>query len=594
KYHLIYSSNEQTWKFDRPVVFLGENCRLFSRKFVWSDMDAIVAKPFGLGQINKDENYTKVKQLEEKIFPDLVNIMNRYHGYDYDQRFWEIILGHWFKMFIPLAFKKISTLKKAFDIYNISGTTITENENYKLATQDYGSSIDALYDEQWSHFFSCHIIKLLNINNFPLEILKEDSNLSYFSNNKKNSLDKFYFLKKNIKKFGYLGYTTIARKFVKENDAFIINSYLPFKEEIKIEISLGQLPQLWTRHKLKLNKKPNNQLRNDLARSFEFKQENDIDRIISILLFELLPICYLEGFEDLKKITESVSWPKFPKFIFTSNNFHSDEVFKLWSAIKVQNGTKYFIGQHGNNYGTLKNSFPRIEEKTADKFFTWGWKNNLQKFVPAFIFKTAAKKQKKYDKKGKLLLIESSFNEKYSYWDSYFEFIEYFEDQKKFISNIDKDPRKNLILKLDPNCIYKSFNEYNRWLEFDPNIKIELRNYNIFKLISKSRIVVHSYDSTGILETLSLNIPTVAFWQNNLDHLCDNVKSDYRLLLDAGIIHLSAKSASEKINQIWNDVDSWWNQNIVQDARKKFIEIYARNNNNPSKKIISLLTENLL
>ena len=65
KYHLIYSSNEQTWKFDRPVVFLGENCRLFSRKFVWSDMDAIVAKPFGLGQINKDENYTKVKQLEE-------------------------------------------------------------------------------------------------------------------------------------------------------------------------------------------------------------------------------------------------------------------------------------------------------------------------------------------------------------------------------------------------------------------------------------------------------------------------------------------------------------------------------------------------
>ena len=39
-----------------------------------------------------------------------------------------------------------------------------------------------------------------------------------------------------------------------------------------------------------------------------------------------------------------------PEFIFTSNNFHTDEIFKLWSAIKVERGTKYYIGQHGNNY----------------------------------------------------------------------------------------------------------------------------------------------------------------------------------------------------------------------------------------------------
>ena len=557
-------------------------------------MDAIVAKPFGVGQANKDINYIKVKQLEEKIFPDLVNIMNKYHGCNHDQRFWEIILGHWFKMFISLAFKKISTLKKVFDIYDISGTTIIENKKYKLATQDYGSSIYALYDEQWNHFFYCRILKLMKIKSFSLEILKDDSDLLGFSNDNINLPVNFFSLKKKIKDFGIFGYTAIAKKFVKENDAFIINSYLPLKEEIKLEILLGQLPQLWKQQKLKLNKKSDNQLRDNLTKNFKFKQENDIERIISTLLFELLPICYLEGFKDLKKITDLVPWPKFPKFIFTSNSFHTDEIFKLWSAIKVQNGTKYFIGQHGNNYRTQKNSFPRIEEKTADKFLTWGWKNNLKKFVPAFIFKTAAKKKEKYDKKGKLLLIETSYNEKLTIWDSYFEFEEYFKDQKEFINNINQNPKKNLILKLDPNYVFKSFDEYDKWSDFDSDIKIIFGNEDIFNLISKSRIVVHSYDSTGILETLSLNIPTIAFWQNNLDHLCDNVKSDYKLLIDAGIVHLSAKSASEKINKVWDNVDNWWFQNQVQDARKKFIEIYARNNSNSAKKLASLLTKNFV
>ena len=44
--------------------------------------------------------------------------------------------------------------------------------------------------------------------------------------------------------------------------------------------------------------------------------------------------------------------------------------FKLWTATKVVSGSKYYVGQHGNNYYTRKNKFPRIEEKTADRFIT--------------------------------------------------------------------------------------------------------------------------------------------------------------------------------------------------------------------------------
>jgi putative transferase (TIGR04331 family) len=106
-------------------------------------------------------------------------------------------------------------------------------------------------------------------------------------------------------------------------------------------------------------------------------------------------------------------------------------------------------------------------------------------------------------------------------------------------------------------------------------------NEPIRKLIAKSRLVVHSYDSTGILETLSENIPTLAFWQNDFEHLRETAKPYYQLLVDAGIVHLSAESLAQKVNEVWDDVNSWWEQSSVQYARKQFCDRYARQSQKP-------------
>ena len=179
---------------------------------------------------------------------------------------------------------------------------------------------------------------------------------------------------------------------VKDEDALIINSYLPLKEEIKLSLALKQCPQRWIKTIPEIDKKTDQILRKDLTKKFESNSSNNLEKILRLLLFELIPVYYLEAFLELKKITNLQSWPKSAKFIFTSNNFYRDEVFKLWTAIKVESGIKYYVGQHGNNYCTMKNKFPRIEEKTPDKFITWGWNNKLPNYKPAFIFTTAGKK----------------------------------------------------------------------------------------------------------------------------------------------------------------------------------------------------------
>ena len=120
-------------------------------------------------------------------------------------------------------------------------------------------------------------------------------------------------------------------------------------------------------------------------------------------------------------------------------------------------------------------------------------------------------------------------------------------------------------------------------------LRLETGKININKLISKNRLVVHSYDSTGILETLSQNIPTLAFWQNGFDNIENSAIPHYQTLVDVGIIHLSPRSVASKVNDIWDDVEGWWNQSHVQTAKNQFCELYAKTSHNPLSELKRIL-----
>ena len=592
KRQLITTADELTWKFNQPVIFLGEWCRLYSRKHIWQKMDSIVAKPYGLGASKKDTDYFNVKMLEEKLFPELCILLNGYHGTQHNERFWSIIIGHWFRATLLMLLNRVNTLEQCFLTEEISETTLYHSEYCSLASPDWRSAIISFNNDQWNNVLNGRIINLLDNINISLNYYEdENSSFVYQGFKYKASINDQSF-KRKILKWAQIIYSKIATKFVKNTDALIINSYLPIKEEIKLELSLGQWPQMWNVFTPKIDLKPDQILRKNLTKKFEHKSENYIENIIRTLLFELLPVYYLEAQQDLKKIVNELPWPKSPKFIFTSNNFYTDEVFKLWTAIKVELGTKYYVGQHGNNYFSRKHQFPRIEEKTSDKFLTWGWTNGLAKYIPAFIFKTAGRKPFSYNINGRLLLIETVQSRRLVTWDATSEHDKYFEDQKKFVSELANEPKHKLTIRLSTHYQELKYNDDSRWYEFDQSLKIDNGNIAIRHLIADSRLVVHSYDSTGILETLSQNIPTLAFWQNNFDHLREEVIPEYQMLVDAGIVHLSAKSVADKVNEIWSDVDKWWSERNVQDARKNFCDIYAKNCENPTKTLSSFFNKN--
>ena len=116
KKYLITTADETTWIFDQPVIFLGEWCRLYNRKHIWKAMDAVVAKPYGLGSLKKDTDYLIAKNLEKKLFPELCILLNNYHKAQHSQRFWSIVIGHWFRATIKMLLNRVNTIEQCFQI----------------------------------------------------------------------------------------------------------------------------------------------------------------------------------------------------------------------------------------------------------------------------------------------------------------------------------------------------------------------------------------------------------------------------------------------------------------------------------------------
>jgi putative transferase (TIGR04331 family) len=583
--HLITFSDLCTHSKDKLNIFLDERLWLNHIKKKGIDHQYIIAKPYGLGNEKVKKDYFLKKQLYKNFFPDLCTTLNQFHGVNHSQRFWNIVVGHWLDKYLSVVINREGVINKCFLEYPISSTTMFEYDPSIMATNDLTSFINACDDELWSHYLYQLIIKYSNIKTDNQIIKLPNNKQSVFLNNRLN-------LKKVIKNLIYEVVFKILNIFSGKKDGVIINTYLPKMIEAKLCISLGQVPLFRRTKNFKVTQKANFNLRDKLTESCIVEEENTLEYIAKKLLFQLLPICYLEGFSEMNTSVNKLPWPKNPNFIFTSNSFHSDELFKLWTAIKTQEGSKYFVGQHGNNYGTSVFLDPSMEEDNADEFITWGWSNNLKQ-IPAFAFSFLGQ-SKKYNSSGGLLLVQEMMYQKDTTWDGAAHFSEYLNDLFDLTKGLNSSIKKDLTVRLHKYSRKFDFAE-ERWNNFSSEVKIDLGEESIEKKYNENRLVIHGYDSTGILETLSSNIPTLAllnfssYGTTGIAHIQDTAKPYYNMLIEAGIIHLSVESLNAKVNNVYDDVDTWWNQKLIQDARNEFCNLYSRFSDSPVRDLNLIL-----
>ena len=73
------------------------------------------------------------------------------------------------------------------------------------------------------------------------------------------------------------------------------------------------------------------------------------------------------------------------------------------------------------------------------------------------------------------------------------------------------------------------------------------------KLKKESRLIIYMYNSTGILENLSLNFPTMCYWPDRQHSLNSELFNKYlELLIDSEILASSPKSLASNVLKNWN------------------------------------------
>jgi len=581
--HLVTTAIETTWDNAKPNLFLGEWCRLYDRKHVWQSIDTLVASPYGTSKPQKDYDQLEINKIKGDLFPKICALLNNLNQVQYPERFWQILLGHWFDYHTKTIFNRFKTLEQCLNNYQISSITLIDSNyffcrvpvTFEKAIRNYGS-------QDWNEVIYGKIFRELSPPNIKVKYV-----VSQHDAESLNPINDNFF--KDLLKLAWRCYRKLRALLQNQQSPFIIGSYLSRAEEKKL-LNLFGLPSIPERSfEFKSKLQPDFNLRDQLSQNLAEPKQEKCTKFIAQLVFQQMPICYLEDFGNLQNAVDRLPWPSNPKFIFTSNQFTTDEIFKMWVAQKVVTGTPYITGQHGNNYGTLRYMNPSIEEETADRFITWGWIENKHKDIAGFVLKLNGAQTQIYDPNGGLLLLELHSSLMVSTWDECAEFANYFADQQKFVSKLDNAIKKHLSIRLHNDFSRLSWSELCRWHDFDESLVIDTGAIPLSTQIASSRLLIFSYDSTGILEALCQNIPTLAFWQNGFDHLRDSAVPHYQRLVDAKILHVSPDSAAIFINSIWHDIDKWWQSEAVQSARIEFCKKYANLSKNPAIDLKTIL-----
>ena len=242
---------------------------------------------------------------------------------------------------------------------------------------------------------------------------------------------------------------------------------------------------------------------------------------------------------------------------------------KFYIAKNVTENTKYFVGQHGASYFTDHDANFRTEVNTADKFFSWGFSNPKKNIYPAFNFKTF-KRNISNNNKGKFLIVCRSLGYNSAPWDRYYEGLQGIKKTSEIFSLLPPKIKEKSIIRLHHSyrlnrskyLLDKFFHESKNNLEFG---RIDYK-----QLIKDSRIICFNYDSTGFLENLTLNIPSIVILPNGLNHIQEEFKIKYQNLINAKIIFEDEKKFLNHLNNIWDDVHKWWFSEEIQNQINNF------------------------
>ena len=562
--YLVTTAIEKIWpKPYSEVVYLGEWCKLYDRTKFHNKFNSITL-PYHWNDRNKYYNdYKYTINLYDEILVELSFELNKIHNSSFSNKYWEILIGFWLGYFIQITFDRWFMLNVAFEKYNKLNYIILSQDLYNYVPNDTYDFVNRPFTDEYNESLYSQIVNLCFSDYVSIETVG-------FSDQTVNSS------KRNVMNTPNYINLLLNRITDTVNKEFFIRTSLPAIENIKLQISSCQIPCIRQSRPLPSYKISAN-IRRTFYRNWR-KQTDEFANLIRVLISTNIPCAFLEGFKDTLRFIEKYGWKCSPNNIFTSTSQCDDDFFKFWAASKVEMGAKINILQHGGHYGTGKFSFfDFYDHKISNTFYSWGYTKKGKKSIKALGNIKTFKTNVNYDKKGSCLLVLMDLS-RYSYMlystpVSSCQINDYINEQILFLDNLILSIRKQINIILHRinflNCHQEKLLSKHNDLTFDKNLDIK-------NSIKKCRLYISTYNATTYLESLYWNIPTICYWNPEYWEINDESKALFEILISVGILYHDPVKAAHKINQVWDNVDAWWQSDELQNARKLFCNKYSK------------------
>ena len=569
---LITTANQRFWKTHGKILFLGEWCKIYNQKNIWSDLDYKVL-PYHWDDRDKlYQDYIYLDDVYERYLKLLTKKLNDLHHVNYSNRYWRIVIGPWLYYFVEILYDRYLSIKEATNSGLVTDTWICPKNIEKWVPNDFKVFQGWFLSDEYNQYLYSRIIESLD--ELPFSFLNIETCLLSDKVQNNNIESRFKHIGRKL--------LEIYGKHLPSrwNQVVFVTSYLSTLDLIKLQLSLKQMPYPVSPTILPENVPAKPSMRKKLVIN---EGLNEYESILDWLIAEQIPKAYIEGYTNLNE-TSLDAYPAKPKAIFTANAYNSDIGFKMWAAYQVEKGVPLMGTQHGGHYGSgLCSASESHQISVCDRYYTWGWqKTGSLKTIPFFTGKFwTVQKMIKPDPAGKILLVTTSLP-RYSYWmfsaPVGAQALEYLNDQYRFVQSVSTDVYEQLLLRLYPHDY--GWNEVNRWKDKCPTLNLYQGRKSLNQQLNESRLFIGTYNATTYLETFSANFPTILFWNPEHWEIRPSAKPYFDKLRKVGILHDTPESAAKKVNEIYNNPQSWWDQLEVQEAKDEFCNQFAQTSDN--------------
>jgi putative transferase (TIGR04331 family) len=497
----------------------------------------------------------------ERVLPDLARCLNVLHGLSHSEEFWRLVVGPWLLIFTEVLFDRWAQLQQIPADQPVTTALVSSQGQGTFVPTDMLDFSRHFVSDEWNH--SIYSAMIARQGRLPRRALPD------------------------------IVWPPPLTASAMPPAAIQLGKWLLgiLGSHARIEVMSADLPRLW-RVRLALSGRATfgTARAADLSSS-PYREDRRAwtlptggpERFESVLR-ELIPLqiprVYLEGFQEVYGPAKARWQDRGAQCCVVTNNLHFTRDVNCSAALAVENGASLVLQQHGGGYGSYRwLGNEDLERSVAHRYLVWGRPDACDGgvVVTGMLKSNPFRKRRRGVRRvrRKKLVLMLGMWPRYSYklgsepiagqvWD-------YVEDVARFIQALEPHCRASLTVRLPQSDFGWGLREY--LLDKAGELAVSDHKEPLSDLAAKARLVVATTNSTALLETAAANRPVMAYWRPTHWELRETARPAFEALEAAGVLHTGPVAAAHAVNRIWSSVETWWRDDLRQEARREFCKL---------------------